>query len=297
MICKKCGREYGDDMLRCLWCNTPNEGHVDPKDSAPPNFEGRAQKAIFWLRFFFIGLAVLAIPTEISVATHGGYDNYFGELLKGFFISGLFGIFAPFIILRDIAGTRAQTSGDLIGLGFAINFILLFVHLFVTSWITIHMFCSWLRSAIREQSRFTETNYPPKTATVLALAPIIFPAFHYQIFKDLFTRQKESLKKNNLEANVIPDWMLRAIPVLGVAIQVGWSLGLFISKGLIAIRVISLLLCIALLFCYTKVIKAITANLSTLNSLSTSDTPSTPPDEEPHHEELSEEAVTRDENS
>ena len=296
MICKKCGRECGDDMLRCLWCNTPNEGHVDPKDSAPPNFEGRAQKAIFWLRFFFIGLAVLAIPTEISVATHGGNDNYFGELLKGFFFSGLFGIFAPFIILRDIFGTK-DVAGGLYVIGFTINHILLFVHLFVTSWITVHMFCSWLRSAIREQSRFTETNYPPKTATVLALAPIIFPAFHYQIFKDLFTRQKESLKKNNLEANVIPDWMLRAIPILGVAIQVGWSLGLFISKGLIAIRVISLLLCIALLFCYTKVIKAITANLSTLNSLSTSDTPSTPPDEEPHHEELSEEAVTRDENS
>ena len=267
------------------------------KDSALPDFEARSKKAIFWLRFFFIGLAVLAIPTEISVATHGGYDNYFGELLKGFFISFLIGIFAPLAILSDIAGTRAQTSGDLIGLGVAINFILLFVHLFVTSWITVHMFCSWIRSAIREQRQFTETNYPPKTATILALVPIIFPVFHYLIFKDLLTRQKESLEKNNLEANVIADWMLRTIPVLGFAIQVGWSLGLFISKGLIAIRVISLLLCIALLFCYTKVIKAITANLSTLNSLPASDTPSVPSDEEPHHEELSEEAVTRDENS
>lgn len=28
MICKKCGREYEDDMLKCLWCDTPNENHI-----------------------------------------------------------------------------------------------------------------------------------------------------------------------------------------------------------------------------------------------------------------------------
>lgn len=268
MICKKCGREYEDDMPKCLWCDEPNDGSNEQAESiekaAIPNFEERAQKAVFWLRFFFIGLAILAIPTEISIATHGGFDNYFGELLKGFFLSGIFGIFAPFIILGVITGTR--TIGDLLGVGIIMNYTLLFVHLFVTSWITVHMFCSWLRSAIREQSQFTETRYSPKSATLLALTPIIFPAYHYLILKDIFDRQKESLEKNNLEASGIPGWMLRAIPVLGVAIQVGWSLGLFISKGLIAIRVISLLLCLALLVCYTKAIKAINANLNAQNT-------------------------------
>ena len=33
MICKKCGREYPDDMLNCLWCDAPNDQHVSP---APP---------------------------------------------------------------------------------------------------------------------------------------------------------------------------------------------------------------------------------------------------------------------
>jgi len=31
MICKKCGREYADDMLKCLWCDAPNEHHVPPE--------------------------------------------------------------------------------------------------------------------------------------------------------------------------------------------------------------------------------------------------------------------------
>ena len=31
MICKKCGREYPDDMLNCLWCDAPNEQHVAPE--------------------------------------------------------------------------------------------------------------------------------------------------------------------------------------------------------------------------------------------------------------------------
>lgn len=31
MICKKCGQEYPDDMLKCLWCDAPNEQHVAPE--------------------------------------------------------------------------------------------------------------------------------------------------------------------------------------------------------------------------------------------------------------------------
>ena len=34
MICKKCGREYEDDMLKCLWCDAPNDHHVPPE---PPS--------------------------------------------------------------------------------------------------------------------------------------------------------------------------------------------------------------------------------------------------------------------
>lgn len=31
MICKKCGQHYEDDMLKCLWCDAPNENYVAPE--------------------------------------------------------------------------------------------------------------------------------------------------------------------------------------------------------------------------------------------------------------------------
>lgn len=36
MICKKCGREYEDDMTNCLWCDAVNEEHPDFKKNIPP---------------------------------------------------------------------------------------------------------------------------------------------------------------------------------------------------------------------------------------------------------------------
>ncbi|WP_405324254.1 hypothetical protein [Fibrobacter sp.] len=31
MICKKCGKEYEDDMPNCLWCDAPNEEAASPE--------------------------------------------------------------------------------------------------------------------------------------------------------------------------------------------------------------------------------------------------------------------------
>lgn len=44
MICKKCGKEYEDDMSSCLWCDAPNEEHPNFKKSQP--LEGSPQKEI-----------------------------------------------------------------------------------------------------------------------------------------------------------------------------------------------------------------------------------------------------------
>ena len=35
MICKKCGREYEDDMPKCLWCDAPNDSKVDSLGTNP----------------------------------------------------------------------------------------------------------------------------------------------------------------------------------------------------------------------------------------------------------------------
>ena len=36
MICKKCGREYEDDMTNCIWCDAVNDEHPDFKKNPPP---------------------------------------------------------------------------------------------------------------------------------------------------------------------------------------------------------------------------------------------------------------------
>ena len=37
MICKKCGSKYANDMLKCLWCDTPNNNHVAPEKTETIN--------------------------------------------------------------------------------------------------------------------------------------------------------------------------------------------------------------------------------------------------------------------
>ena len=66
MICKKCGREYEDDMPKCLWCDAPNDSKVNssgtnPADGTDPEetatlseYEISSKKAQRWLFFFFL---------------------------------------------------------------------------------------------------------------------------------------------------------------------------------------------------------------------------------------------------
>ena len=251
------------------------------KYSTFPVFEARSKKVILWLRLFCIGLVVFAIPTEILISQTvdpGSYlDNflnqlsiphsvnsgsYFDELLDKLFYAGMNCIVTPLIIIQYLHGTSNKIGWPT--LGGSILYMLLFVLIIVALWYSVCKFCSWLHSTIREQRRFSETHYSPKSASCIALIPILFPAFHYQIFKDLLAQQKETLEKNNLEAISLPNGILSTIPVLGVLIQVGWCIGIFGSKDLIAVRIISIILSIILFASYIKIIRTVTANMSTL---------------------------------
>ena len=239
-------------------------------NSTFPDFEAHSKKTILWLRLFFIGLVVFAIPADILISYNVDSSSYL-DVLSVQLIFGIINcISAPFYIIHyidDRLHGLQPSMEDWPALGGSILYMLLFSFIIAALWFSICKFCSWLHSAIKEQRRFSGTHYSPKSATSLALIPILFPVFHYQIFKDLLARQKETLEKNNLKAISLPNRILIAIPVLGVLIQVGWCIGIFGSKDLVAVRIISLILGIVLLVCYTKVIKAITTNLSKLNSL------------------------------
>ena len=47
MICKKCGREYEDDMPKCLWCDAPNESLSSQDGSETASADSEAQREAY----------------------------------------------------------------------------------------------------------------------------------------------------------------------------------------------------------------------------------------------------------
>ena len=107
----------------------------------------------------------------------------------------------------------------------------------------------------------------------------LFPFIHFFIFKELLTRQKETLDKNNLESAVPPQWALPGILGGGIAIYASFFLMLNNRNPVLShISIGCFIAFIIFLFrSYVTIIRTITANTRSLYSLpeavSTADTP------------------------
>jgi energy-converting hydrogenase Eha subunit C len=149
--------------------------------------------------------------------------------------------------------------------------------------------CSkWLIHAEKELNRVSEAKFVPWEDVSSALILPLFPFTHFFIFKELLTRQKETLDKNNLESETPPQWAL--LGILGGGIAIYASFFLMLNNRSTTISHISIgcfIAFIILLFAsYIKIIRTITANARSLYSLpeavSTADTPTdTPPTDAP----------------
>lgn len=216
----------------------------------------RAGKALRWLKFFFLSLvasiaiawiACLFIDPELR---RGFVDFCARGLLLGAFA---FPIYLPFIIPPLFA--------------------------IVSLCIAIYKCSRWLIHAEKELNRVSEAKLVPWEDVSSALILPLFPFTHFFIFKELLTRQKETLDKNNLESEVPPRWALPGILGGGIAIYASFFLILGNrSPALSHISIGCFIAFIIFLFAsYIKIIRAITANTSALYSLpeavSTADTP------------------------
>lgn len=224
-----------------------------------------AGKALCWLKFFFLSLvasvaiawiACLFIDPELR---RGFVDFCARGLLLGAFA---FPIYLPFIIAPLFA--------------------------VVSLCIAVYKCSKWLIHAEKELNRVSEAKLVPWEDVSSALILPLFPFTHFFIFKELLTRQKETLDKNNLESETPPQWALPGI--LGGGIAAYASFFLILGNRSTAISHISIGCFIAflvLLFAsYIKIIRTITANTSALYSLpdaiSTADSPTdTPPTDAP----------------
>ena len=161
-------------------------------------------------------------------------------------------------------------------------------------WIALYKFCRWLYCVEKELNRFRSKPVRPWETIVRALFPFLFPLAHFCIFRDQLSLQNETIEENGQQFKELPKWESHVILVCGILIQI--SLFFCLNDSLVG-RITTFVFSAVLIKSYINTIQAITANLSTLNSLPDNDTPSAPPDEEPHCEEQSEEAVTPQENT
>ena len=288
MICKKCGREYEDDMPKCLWCDAPNDSKVDssgtnpadgtdPEDAAPPECEARGKRAEYWLKaFFFTSLVMIILPITAIYwkSTNGPLDINLLGIIVGFwvwlvplYISALSPVLVmlwPVIALATFASC---------------------IFLVISLCKCVYHYCGWLHFSETEQSHFSKMRFSPDVAVIRTIIPVIGPVFQYFIFNDLLARQKEVLERNHQDCRDLPNWLLPVISVSGFVMQSGLLTISILKEWLPIVWFASVLSGIILFASYIKIIRTITANMSTLRSLTTatssiadtsSDTPDTP---------------------
>ena len=225
----------------------------------------RAGKTLRWLKIFFVSLVASVAIAWIACLF---IDP---ELRRGF---------ADFCARGLLVGA--------IAFPFYLPFIIPPLFAVISLCIAVYKCSRWLIHAEKELNRVSEAKLVPWEDVSSALILPLFPFIHFFILKELLTRQKETLDKNNLESETPPQWALPGI--LGGGIAAYASFFLILSNRSPAISHISIGCFIAflvLLFAsYIKIIKTITANTSELYSLpdvvSTADSPTdTPPTDAP----------------
>ena len=206
MICKKCGREYEDDMPKCLWCDAPNESLssqdecetssadseaqeeayreslkklVDPElERAFDDNVRRGKSAISWTKFQIV-LNILFFFVEVK--TFGAIAAFYGS----------YKVNAP--IPREV--------------NLAVwTLIVFFIAIAIPFFVFIGKNWLWVYHAHKEQSKFTETFFAPWGAVICYYIPVV----NYFVFKALLENQGNTLKllgiKVKTESNKLLTW-------------------------------------------------------------------------------------------
>lgn len=250
MICKKCGREYEDDMPKCLWCDAPNESlsSQDGDDASTADSEAqeeayreslkklvdpelerafddnvrRGKSAISWTKFQIV-LNILFFFVEVK--TFGAFQNYqVGTTVSEEFKSALGTIFL-FLLFTSIP----------------------FFVFIGKNWL-------WVYHAHKEQSKFTETFFAPWGAVICYYIPVV----NYFVFKALLENQGNTLKLLGIKAKTESNKLLTWFFIFNIATPI---FNYLTCKSLnTPILFISTILWIILTVLGIKLIKAATAN-------------------------------------
>ena len=254
MICKKCGREYEDDMPKCLWCDAPNESlsSQDGDDASTADSEAqeeayreslkklvdpelerafddnvrRGKSAISWTKFQIV-LNILFFFVEVK--TFGAITAFYGS----------YKVNAP--IPREV--------------NLAVwTLIVFFMAIAIPFFVFIGKNWLWVYHAHKEQSKFTETFFAPWGAVICYFIPIV----NYFVFKALLENQGNTLKLLGIKAKTESNKLLTWFFIFNIATPI---FNYLTFKNLnTPILFISTILWIILTVLGIKLIKAATAN-------------------------------------
>lgn len=250
MICKKCGREYEDDMPKCLWCDTPNEGPDQaPETKGPASNEQqsafnqeesenvvRGKSAILWTKIVIILGVIVGLFSEFAIT-----------------------VVKPYM---EVAANKAAEQPPMaFGTAIAFLFYLFLVFVFCCV-IPVAAFktCRWLYNTIKTLRKFTATTFSPIAAVICTLIPGISGIFDYFIFKDILARQEKTLESRKIKFVAPKPWMLKWIIILSVV-----NIFPSICYEEIVLRMFSLAILVSVGVIYIKVMAVIIENENTLS--------------------------------
>ena len=263
MICKKCGREYEDDMPKCLWCDTPNDNFAPnnneisnspdspqqqhkenkPADKSEPDIGftpsenvRRGQSAIFWLKTSIVFFIVFFISVEILISV---LPNSAEEIAKA---SEMF---------KETKEVPPEVSSSFLFV------FLCFIPLSICSCIYIYKACAWFYHAEKNLRQFTKTKFTPLLAVFYTATCVL----DYFIYKDILHHQKEVLQKKDLKFSTVSNKVLVAILTLSCI----YFIFMFVDTISI-IRFLSLILIFPLAICHIKAMRAIIKNEKQLDA-------------------------------
>lgn len=263
MICKKCGREYEDDMPKCLWCDAPNV-NLTPNNNEIPNSPNppqqkrkknkpteksepdigftpsenvrRGQSAIFWLKASIVFFVVFFIFVEILFSV---LPNSAEEIAKAS------------EMLKETKEVPPEVSSSFL-------FVFLsFIPLSICSCIYIYKTCAWFYYAEKNLRQFTKTRFTPLLAVFYTATCVL----DYFIYKDILHHQKEVLQKYDLKFSTVSNKVLIAILTLSCV----YFIFMFVDTIFI-IRFLSLILIFPLAICHIKAMRAIIGNEQQLDT-------------------------------
>lgn len=254
MICKKCGREYEDDMPKCLWCDAPREEepvsaqaelYCETYKESPEKLDDaelertltkniyQGQSAISWTKFMiFINIILFFVEIKTFSTIDAGVEGLKVNvpLSNEFFL-------ALFILIAFLLFTAVP--------------LCMFIG---KNWI-------WIYHAQKIQCKFTETFFSPGGAVFCCYIPVV----NYFVFKDLLKSQKETLTFLGIDSKPTPNKALIGLLVTSILMLICNILNYIKNNETFYLFLCSAAWIVFIVFCI-KLIKASIENQRLLQS-------------------------------